>query len=335
MADPLHVDFLPASDVNLDGRIGITEAPGRHDGGHRRDLEADLTRLVEHYAIDMLITLLERGQYEKDELADLGITDLLVRAQKHGIESEWWPLPDGGVPVSLDRLAALVERILLRVRTGGVVVIHCRAGLGRSGLVAACCLNALGATVSEALASVRSVRPAAVETAAQHQCLRAFDELWRRRAMERSIPGAISHLFEPEDSSSADHARISSTGLAPLSHPGAATLAYLGLNDEAATAGVADGAPLREGDLFHVVPGNVAWLGRSRHCDITIASLELSRFHAMVAFVPAADRRLIVVDAGSRNGIWLAGREHTVCFLGLGEEFALARAYRFRFESIG
>jgi hypothetical protein len=333
--DELLVDFLPQRELNLAGRIGLTEAPGRKDAGHARDLDADLKRLRQDYRVDVLVTLLERGQYVRDELSALKIPELLVRAQRHGLDSEWWPTPDGGVPVSLDRLLALVERILLRVRLGKIVVIHCREGLGRSGLVAACCLTAVGAAVDEALEVVRAVRPGAVETAAQHQCLRAFDELWRRRALERASPGAISTPFMAEDSSSAEHARISSTGLAPLSHPGAATLAYLGLTEVASAAGVAPGAPLREGDLFHVTPGTVAWLGRGKECDITIASSQLSRRHAMLAFVAAVDRKLVLVDADSRNGLCVDRRERKVCFLGLGDEFALARAYRFRFESIG
>ncbi len=339
---PLHIDFLPRKSVSLEGRIGMSAAPGRldpsaPDGPWARDLDQDLNRLSDDYRVDMLVTLLERGQYMADELAALEIPDLLVRAQALDLETHWAPLPDANVPVPIDQLVTLVERILTLVRDGQRVVIHCRDGLGRTGLVSAACLTALGASVNEALSVVRSVRPGTLETAAQHQCLRAFDQLWRRRALERSLPAAISDLFDFEQSgdSSPGQSGASQPGMAPMSHPGAATLRYLGLAPEAEAVGVDGGAPLREGDLFHVMPGRVLLVGRSADCDVTIASSQLSRVHALVAFVPAAEGRLVVADLGSRNGTWAGNKQTAVCFLGLDEQFALAKAYCFRFEAIG
>jgi len=339
---PFHIDFLPRKAVSLDGRIGLSSAPGRRellapDGPWQRDLETDLKRLAKDYRIDVLVTLLERGQYVSDELVTLGIADLLVAAQRHGIESHWSPLPDANIPVPLEQLVSLVEQILTPVRDGKVVVIHCRDGLGRTGLVGAACLAALGASVNEALSVVRSVRPGALETAAQHQCLRAFDQLWRRRALERSLPAAVSDLFDfqPSGDSTPGASRPSHPGLAPMSHPGAATVQYLGVAPEAAAAGVGDGAPLRQGDLFYIMPGRVLLLGRSADCDITISSSQLSRVHALAAFVPAAEGQLVVADLGSRNGTWIGDEPSPVAFLGPGEQFSLARAYLFRFEAIG
>ncbi len=339
---PLHIDFLPRKSVGLDGRIGMTSAPGRRDrsapdGPWDRDLDQDLSRLSNDYRIDTLVTLLERGQYMTDELVALQIPDLLVRAQSLGLETHWAPLPDANVPVPIDQLVTLIECILTLVRDGQVVVIHCRDGLGRTGLVSAACLTALGASVNEALSVVRYARPGTLETAAQHQCLRAFDQLWRRRALERSLPSAVSDLFDFEQSgdSSPGQSQTSQPGMAPLSHPGAATLQYLGLASEAEAVGVDGGAPLREGDLFHVMPGRVLLVGRGADCDVTIASSQLSRVHALIAFVPVAEGQLVIADLGSRNGTWVDDEQTAVCFLGLGEQFALAKAYCFRFESIG
>ncbi|MBW2456385.1 MAG: FHA domain-containing protein [Deltaproteobacteria bacterium] len=339
---PFHVDFLPRKAVNLDGRIGLASAPGRRellapDGPWQRDLDQDLTRLSQDYRINVLVTLLERGQYMADELVALGIPDLLVAAQRHDLETHWAPLPDANVPVPLEQLVTLVEQILTLVRDGRVVVLHCRDGLGRTGLVGAACLAALGASVNEALSVVRAVRPGALETAAQHQCLRAFDQLWRRRALERSVPADVSDLFDFQQSgdSTPGAPRPSQPGLAPMSHPGAATVQYLGLAPEAEAAGVGDGAPLRRGDLFHLMPGRVLLLGRSADCDITIASSQLSRVHALVAFVPASEGQLVVADLGSRNGTWVDDGRTEVTFLDLGQQFLLAKAYRFRFEAVG
>ena len=334
---PLHVDFLPDQAVNLDGRIGMCEAPGRkdptaRDGPWRRDLDADLDRLVRRYGTNILVTLLERGQFVADELAALGIPDLLVRAQRRRIRTEWSAMPDGNIPVSLDQLYQLVERILTDVRGDQVVVIHCRDGLGRTGLVAASCLVALGASVPEALSTVREVRPGTVETAAQHQILRSFDGLWRKRAREHSIPDDISDPFDARDSAPRGS---SEPGIVPLSQTGAATISYVGLDPEAVEAGVRDAAPLRPGDTFHIMPGSVLWLGRDRGCLVRISSTQLSRIHAMVAFVPAAEDRLVLADVGSRNGTWIGEEQIAAAELEIGESFSLARAFVFRFDSIG
>jgi hypothetical protein len=341
VSDPQHVDYLPDDLVNLGGRIGITSAPGRvgrdaRGVEHVRDVDADLRRLRERYITDVLVTLLERGQYVKDELSDLMIPDLLVRAQRHGMQTDWSALPDGNVPIALDTLFLLVERILGHTRENRNVVIHCSDGLCRSALVAACTLTALGADVEEALETVNIIRPTAVLSATHLQTLRAFDEVWRKRALSRADPVAISDMFElGEQSSGSSPWRISQPGMVPLSQAGAATIAYVGLHPEAASAGVADASPLREGDVFHVMPGKVLWFGRGGECDVTITSGQLSRVHAMVAFVPVAEGRLLLIDADSRNGTWVNDKQTSVSYLDAGDEFTLARAYRFRFAAVG
>jgi hypothetical protein len=338
LSHPLDVDFIPHEALNLDGAIGMTAAPGRldpraADGPWRRDLALDLERLASFYHADTIVTLLERGQYVSDELSALGLADLLVRVQQAGMRSDWSAIPDGGVPVATEQLLALVERILAEVRGGNVVVIHCRDGVGRTGLVASACLVALGASVREALEVVRSVRPGAVASASQRQCLNAFDTLWRRRALKRAEPDDISDMLRGDEDAS-ERWRTSSPGNVPISLAGAATLRFEGTDDEAAKRGVTAGT-LREGDLFHVQRGGSLSIGRGRECDICIASPQLSRVHALVAFVPVADRHLVLADLDSRNGTWVDGREATVTFLAPGRTFALARAFRFRFESIG
>ena len=313
------------------------QARGRYGEHWQRDLDADLHRLRQRYHTDVLVTLLERGQFMRDEFEALDIPDLLVRAQRHGMQTDWTAFPDGNVPIALDQMFMLVERILGHARAKRNVVIHCRDGLGRSGLVAACCMTALGADAEEATETVRMIRPGALETASQEQTLRAFDELWRKRALSRASPGAISDLFDlgGEASSTSGPWSISQPGMVPLSQAGAAAVSYLGLDTDAKAAGVRDGAPLRPGDVFHIMPAKVIWLGRGADCDITIPSTQLSRIHAMLAFVPVAEGKLLLADADSRNGTWLRDTPTTVAYLKTGDVFTLAKAYRFRFESVG
>ena len=57
---------------------------------------------------------------------------------------------------------------------GSTVVLHCREGRGRSGLIAAACLVAQGQRWERALSVVRQARPGAVETPAQEAFLRGL-----------------------------------------------------------------------------------------------------------------------------------------------------------------
>jgi hypothetical protein len=159
-SSPLRVDFLPPAAHGLAGRIGLTIAPGKRDhfGLWDRDLELDLGRLRDHYRASVLVTLIEQH-----ELRLLRIPTLCARARAHGLDSEWFPFEDGDVPSDEAALDALADRILEAVRAGRTVVIHCRGGLGRSGLVAASCLIALGHASADAIQVVRVAREGAIE----------------------------------------------------------------------------------------------------------------------------------------------------------------------------
>ena len=172
--DPIRVDFLPVDAVTLPGRIGMTFAPGKRDTGQygrwHRDRNADLRRLREVYRTSVLVSLVE-----PHELQELKIADLYDQAREVGLEVLTLPIADGSVPPSLEAMADLVRQILQRVQGGGNVVLHCRGGLGRTGLVAACCLVALGATADAAIRIVRAARPRTVETGTQEAFVRTFE----------------------------------------------------------------------------------------------------------------------------------------------------------------
>lgn len=64
------------------------------------------------------------------------------------------PIPDAGVPDLLEAFAALIERIGDRT---GWVAVHCRGGIGRTGMVAAGLLVRAGWPVEEALDAVNAL----------------------------------------------------------------------------------------------------------------------------------------------------------------------------------
>lgn len=186
ISDPIRVALLPAFALGARGRLGVTFAPGKQGPGvtgeWRRDLRADLERLRSEYGASWLVCLME--QHELDALK---IGDLLARAEQAGMRVRHLPIPDGGVP-SLEELGELVEALhTLLHEDGAHVVVHCKGGLGRSGMVAAACLVRTGYGASEAMRLVRDARPGAVETRAQEELLHEYAK-HRPAADARPLP---------------------------------------------------------------------------------------------------------------------------------------------------
>lgn len=172
---PIRVDFLPGHFAGVPGRIGLTLAPGKHDSRWERDLVSDLARLRAIYRADVLVSLMEPAERER-----LGIAALSERAQATGLQFLELPIVDGSVPSSLPEFLALVERIGEAATKGKNVVVHCRGGLGRSGMTVAAVLTSLGVDADEAIDAVRRARPDAIETDEQAAVVRKVPALRER-----------------------------------------------------------------------------------------------------------------------------------------------------------
>ena len=61
----------------------------------------------------------------------------------------------------VDAAAGLLDDLVMRVRRGEHLLVHCAAGIGRAGTIAACVLVRLGMHVDAALAHVAAHRPMA------------------------------------------------------------------------------------------------------------------------------------------------------------------------------
>ena len=162
------------------GTIGITFCPGKTDaaaasGAWRRSLKLDLATIV-HWGAEALITLIEQKEFTL-----LKVEGLEAAVRDTGLPWFHIPIVDVSIPdARFERGWAREGPVLRRIlRRNGKVVLHCRGGLGRAGIVAARLLVELGTPAAEAIAQVRARRPGAIETLAQEAYVRALQPLPR------------------------------------------------------------------------------------------------------------------------------------------------------------
>ncbi len=132
-------------------------------------LDAACAALVDH-GVGQVISLLEPS-----EAHELGLDGEREALRAHGISYRSYPIHDMGVPPSVEGFAEITRRVHRQVVGGVNTVVHCRAGVGRSGLFAAGVLLHAGCAVDDAFARVGEVRGVKVpETREQSAWLVAY-----------------------------------------------------------------------------------------------------------------------------------------------------------------
>ena len=171
---PLRIDTVSCA-PHAQGSIGITFCPGKCGpslyGAHwARDLEADLDAVLAWRA-SVVLTLIEDHEFAALRVAGLG-----DGVRRRGADWQHLPIKDLSVPDrsfegSWMASGALALAALTR---GERVLVHCRGGLGRAGVVACMLLIEAGESPAKALETIRAARHGTVETAAQERYVLAY-----------------------------------------------------------------------------------------------------------------------------------------------------------------
>ena len=153
------------------GVLGISPLPGL-GGDYQGDLED-----IRDWRPSIVLTLVTSG-----ELADFGAQTLGADIRARAARWEHLPIRDFDVPDAAFEKAwpDIAEKALLALKGGGRVLVHCKGGCGRSGMVALRLMVEAGEKVEEALGHLRAVRPCAVETDAQFE--------WAKKGRRRPLP---------------------------------------------------------------------------------------------------------------------------------------------------
>jgi protein-tyrosine phosphatase len=127
------------------GSLWLSSMPGRFAAW--REFEDD----VREAGLKHVVCLTPR-----DEVRELSPAyDAAI--ERGAMEFEWLhlPVPNFGVPEDRQAFRGGIARVVQALCAGEAVMMHCAAGMGRTGSAAACVLKALGLPAHEALQRVR------------------------------------------------------------------------------------------------------------------------------------------------------------------------------------
>lgn len=120
--------------------------------------------------IDSVVCLLEEA-----EIGELSLTAEAELCRNAGMEFISYPIADRSVPNDRASLRQLVTHLAKYIEDGKSVAIHCRAGIGRSVVIAACVMGLTGIELTTALKALSQARGVSVpDTDEQRRWIEAF-----------------------------------------------------------------------------------------------------------------------------------------------------------------
>lgn len=171
LIDPIALSFY---DHDYSGIIGMTFCPGKQHHSYfsdviwKRDLMTDITS-IRTWGAAIWLNLMEDQDLKSVNLDPSYFADAITSS---GFEYIHYPIVDGSIPDSESTIYwhdHLSYRLHDQLRNGQNLLIHCRGGLGRTGMIAARLLVEMGLEPSLAVKTVRIARAGAIENIEQER----------------------------------------------------------------------------------------------------------------------------------------------------------------------
>ncbi|MGV6809722.1 MAG: phosphatase domain-containing protein [bacterium] len=160
------IDWLPSDILPSQGRLGLTHMPGS-----RAARDSDLAAL-QRLGVDALVCLQQPREFQQINPPET-LAERETAVQAHQIQFVHDAITDFAPP-TIEQAQRIVTKLKHLLDEGQTVVVHCFAGLGRAGTIAACVLVAYGHRASDAVKLVREYRKGAVQTQAQAAFVQQF-----------------------------------------------------------------------------------------------------------------------------------------------------------------
>jgi protein-tyrosine phosphatase len=141
-APPFRRTALPAG---IAGTLYLSAMPGRYGSWPEFLSDARNARLALVVCLTSLDEVAERSR------------DYHVAVAEGTLPFRWMHLPmhNFGLPGALHDFRTGIEQTATALRRGDAVLMHCAAGIGRTGTAAACVLKRLGLSTAQTLHNVR------------------------------------------------------------------------------------------------------------------------------------------------------------------------------------
>jgi len=136
------------------------------------DWLADDIALLKRAGVQVVASILTDSEAQELELANESAICAL-----QGLSFCNFPIEDRSVPEDLAAFRQFVRQLASDLRASSTVAVHCRAGIGRSSLVAACLLVLQGISAERALQIIEKTRGRPIpDTSEQREWIVSFEK---------------------------------------------------------------------------------------------------------------------------------------------------------------
>ena len=164
-------DTIELSNINKNwfGRLILSSCPTINRNAEPSFLE-NLLIEYKRKRVKLVVTLLD-----SDEIADLGIISFSTLLMDSGFHWIHCPIRDRSTFSDQKRIRTLLEDMKEVLKPNNSVLIHCHAGLGRTGLLAATFLVSMGLAADSVIKTIRETRPGSMETTEQERYIKEWN----------------------------------------------------------------------------------------------------------------------------------------------------------------